>query len=483
MKKNVLVILTDQQRKDSLGCYGNTVANTPNLDRLAGEGIRFERNYVANPICMPDRLSIFTGMFPRNHGLWTNGLLLEKERRTLAHQMADKGYQTASFGKIHFEPFGPDTGGSREGRNFWRKKGDDFDWNGPYWGFEHVELTIGHTEPIAHYGRWFRKNGGREHMLKQAEDGSRPLPPELHDSSFVADRTIDFIGGERDENRPFFAVASFPDPHAPFNPPQSLAKKYNLDQVELPVGGPEDLESRPGHYYQHYQGGWHRSGIKPLSHPEGINREEEKQRIANTYAMVELIDQNVGRIINALEENDLMEETIIIFTSDHGELLGDHGLWAKGPFFYECLINTPLIITARGQLEPAVSGGLFSAIDIFPTICDLTGIEIPHYVNGISQKDHLLNPDHKIRDRCLVEYRNGYGDQDVSSMVMVTEDKKYVKYETGERELTDLSNDPKEKKNVAEDVEYKDTVNKMNEEMLEEILSTESDFPEQVSHA
>ncbi|MFW6303917.1 MAG: sulfatase-like hydrolase/transferase, partial [Candidatus Sumerlaeota bacterium] len=154
--KNILLITTDQQRKDSLGCYGNSVTATPNLDRLAGRGVRYERNYVANQICMPNRLSLMTGQNIRSHGLWTNGLLLD-ERCTLAHHLADQGYDTASIGKIHFTPFGGEAE-NRESIPWWYEHPEAVDWHGPYWGFKYVELALGHTSPVAHYGEWFYRN-------------------------------------------------------------------------------------------------------------------------------------------------------------------------------------------------------------------------------------------------------------------------------------------------------------------------------------
>jgi arylsulfatase len=482
--KNVLMILTDQQRKDSLGCYGNGVVQTPNIDRLAKSGIRFNRNYVANPICMPNRLSMFTGQNIRNHGLWTNGLLLE-EQPTLADTFKSQGYQTASFGKIHFTPFGGD-GGNKESSDFWQTKGNDFEWNGPYWGFEHVELTIGHTETVAHYGKWFYENGGTDEMRRSPRGKGcavREIPPELHDSTFVADRTVNFLRNWRDKEKPFFAVASFPDPHHPFNPPCQVAEKYERGPNQKPVGSPEDLQSRPAHYLKHFRGGWHRKGTIPEKHPDGIDEQAMHNRIACTNAMVDLIDQNIGIILDALKQKDLLQDTIIVFTSDHGELLGDHGLWMKGPFFYDGLVNTPLIISSPQQCTPRVSDTLFSDIDLAPTLCEMAGVPTPYTINGISQVPHLLDKDVIVREQCLIEYRNGYGQNDVSSKVLVTDKYKYVCYQTGEEELTDLVNDPEEKRNAVYDQEYKSIVNEMRFLLLKEVLATECKSPEQITHA
>jgi arylsulfatase A-like enzyme len=486
-KKNILIILTDQQRKDSLGCYGNPVCETPNLDRLAAEGIRFERNYVANPICMPNRLSLFTGKNIRGHGLWTNGLLIP-ECQTLPGYFKDHGYQTANIGKIHFTPYGGE-GGNFESTHFWRNQKNDFEWNGPYWGFEHVELTLGHTEPLAHYGKWFHENGGDNEMMKiqpvlgAMQSGTTNIPERLHDSSFVAERASHFLKNGRDPEKPFFMVASFPDPHHPFNPPAETAAKYQPDKVVMPVGDKEDLASRPEHYHQHLQGAWSRAGITPAGHPEGVSESHTRELISHTYAMVDLIDQNIGKILATLESEGLKDDTIVIFTSDHGELLGDHGLWFKGPFFYEGLLNTPLIISCPDKFKPGVSNTLFSDIDLAPTLCDWAELPPLPYMNGKFQMPHLIDRETEIRDRCLVEYRNGNGENDCSSKALITKDFKYVKYQTGEEELTDLNQDPSEKTNLTTHDNYQKIKARLRIELLEEILQTEPKGPAQIAHA
>ena len=485
--KNILIILTDQQRKDSLGCYGNSVCKTPNLNSLAARGIRFERNYVANPICMPNRLSIFTGKNIRNHGLWTNGLDIP-ECETIASHFYKNGYQTASIGKIHFTPYGGDNG-NMESVNLWKNGNNADEWNGPYWGFEHVELTLGHTSNLAHYGKWFYSRGGTDDMLKSnpasgaMQSGTRELPEELHDSAFVADRTNDYIKNRRDPDKPFFLVASFPDPHHPFNPPSQVTKDYATQDVTMPTGESSDLETRPEHYREHYRGEWHRQGSMPAKHPKGISEEHTQEIIRNTYGMVDLVDRNIGKILSTIEEENLLDDTIIVFSSDHGELLGDHGLWFKGPFFYEGLINTPLIISCPSIVTPGVSDALFSDIDLAPTLCDLAEIPAMPYMDGISQMPHILDRDIEVRDKCLIEYRNGYGENDCSCKVLVTNSYKYARYQTGEEELTDLVKDPTESKNVSKDTEYHEIKCKLRNNLLDEILRTEQKGPEQISHA
>jgi arylsulfatase A-like enzyme len=469
-----------------MGCYGDRGAETPNIDALSRSGTRFERCYVANPICMPNRFSLFTGLYPRNHGLWTNGLLLDREEPTLPGYLADCGYQTANFGKIHFTPYNG-IGGNIESAEFWKTRGDAA-WRGPYWGFQHVELTIGHTSSLAHYGYWFRSRGGTDDMLclhplsRAMQSGVRRMPPELHDSTFVADRVCDFLKTKRDSDRPFFVVASFPDPHHPFDPPESIAKKYLSRRPRLPIGGPEDLETRPSHYRQHFDGAWQRWGAVDAKHPGGLSREHTEEITSLTHGMVDLIDASVGRILQALSDEGLDEDTIVVFTSDHGELLGDHGLWLKGPFFYEGLVNVPLIIRCPTASSRAVSNQLVSTIDIYPTICDLLGLPIPQAVLGVSAVPQL-ELGVSTRDHCLIEYRTGYGPADLSSSVLVDDRYKIVAYDTGERELTDLRSDPEERRNLSGDASYANVLSEGTDLLLCELLRTGNRHPPQIGHA
>ncbi|MFD2670936.1 sulfatase family protein [Marinicrinis sediminis] len=488
--KNVLLILTDQQRKDSMGCYGNPYAHTPHLDRLAAQSVKFERCYVANPICMPNRMSIFTGRYPRSHGMWTNGLLLDRQPATAADWFAQAGYQTASIGKLHFAPYSAKAdSGSLESADRWRSFSDDFDWNGPYCGFDHVELTIGHTNPIAHYGRWFRENGGTPEMLSRtplsgiADTGARGLPEKLHDSTFIADRTIQYLKTQRQEDKPFFLVASFPDPHHPFDPPEETAARYRDKPVKEPVGSKQDLQTRPDHYQMHYEGRWHRKGEIEPDYPDEMTDTQIKERIRNTYAMVELIDQNIGRMLDSLEESGLAEDTVIVFTSDHGELLGDHGLWYKGPFFYEGLMNVPLLVSAKGTLGARVTNHLASSVDIFPTLCELAGISPPDDIDGLSLNRHLIEPDEVVRDRCIIEYRPGFGQTDTDSKAIVTDRWKLVQYGHGACELTDLKLDPEERQNRSCLPENQAVIESLRHQLLCEVILTENKKPEQLSHA
>mgnify|MGYP006283743511 FL=1 len=249
------------------------------------------------------------------------------------------------------------------------------------------------------------------------------------------------------------------------------------------TGSREGLADRPDHYLRHFRGGWHRKGNIPEKHPDGLSETVIRQRIANTSAMVDLIDQNIGKILQELENQQLTDNTIIIFTTDHGELMGDYGLWNKGPFYFQSLINIPFIMSVPGGVKNVTTDALFSHIDLVPTLCDLIGHPTELRPNGISQKDILLGRKKNIRDHCLVEYRNGYGENDMSSKALVTQDWKYVYYQNNDEELTDLANDTDEAVNLAGDPACTEVKEEMRLRLLQEVLSTEQKSPEQTVNA
>lgn len=490
--KNVVVILADQLRKDCLGVYGNGYVKTPNIDRLAGQSVRFNRSYVANPICSPNRLSMFSGLYPSNHGLNTNGLLKSDDGRTLMHLLQNQGYQTASIGKIHFNPFSAESAGkSFESEACWREIPDTDAYREGYFGFDYIELSLGHTLPCAHYYKWFKGNGGTNDMFNvetygpsyspDEQCGVRRMPSRLSASAFVGERSVNYIRTVRDRKRPFFLSVSFPDPHHPFTSCYDDYERWASREVKPGIGSADDLRTRPEHFSLLFNGGWSRKGKSPFKFPGGIPEDIGIERKRHTYAMIEAVDHNIGIVLDELERQGLMEDTIIIFTSDHGELLGDHGLWLKGPFLYEGLVNTPLTIYVPNN-NAYISDGLFSTVDIAPTVLDLLDMPIPSDMDGISQAAELRGGGEKIRETCLIEYRNGYN-CDVNVNAIVGNSYKYVIYESGEEEYTDLKSDPQETKNVVNEPSYQYEVSQARRALIIDKLRAKSKANVQYGHA
>jgi len=493
--QNVLFILCDQLRKDAVGVYGHPSAKTPHLDRLANGGLRCEHNIVAAPICMPNRWSMLTGRHIRNHGCWTNGLLLNPLPPTLPDHLLHHGIRTASFGKIHCTPTGTQDPGSWESKARWKalvEAGEDLnDHTGPYLGFEHVELTLGHGPSNAcdaHYGQWFRENGGTPEMMILHKDpenpehsGVRDMPVELHHSRFVADRTSAWLRDRAGDGKRFFAQVSFPDPHHPFDPPRDAADQVDPLCEPAPIPAVDDLADRPAHYRQRRDGQWSRKGLKPnASHPGGIADEHVRTLRARTTAMMNLIDEAVGQILKTLDETGLAEDTLILFTSDHGEGLGDHGIFGKGPWGYRSIIETPLILHGPGVAK-GVSDAVISDVDLAPSICGMLDVPVLPYADGLDLSGHWKNPSAPTRDFALIEYRNGFGDQDNACAGLVAATETYLRYEDGEEELTDLTNDPEEHVNVSP--ERPERCAELRGELVNHLLQTSNQYPDQISHA
>lgn len=404
-RQNVILLHTDQQRYDSLGCSGNPLARTPHLDALAAEGTVFTRHVTTNPICSPSRASLLTGLYPPGHNVWNNGVALNRreyasldtrsedqtcdaragfvpEPPTMADMFAAAGYATASFGKLHLTPYlAPIPRGFPETQDTWQDGRWD-DWTGPYYGFQHCELAIGHGEgacQAAHYGQWLR----REHPAAAArlrEQRPRPfaeigdmyvssLPFALHHSHWLAERLIAYLR-QRADDAPFFAFVGFPDPHHPFVPCADIAPDFEA----CAVLDPTDPDGA----------GMIGSPVLPLNQQTlaGISPEAVRQAARYTYALVYQIDLAVGMIVAALREAGLLDETIIAFTSDHGDYLGDHGHLRKGFGASDALLHVPLLVRAPGSDLPARVNQPVSGCDVMPTLAALAGVTPPPVQQG-----------------------------------------------------------------------------------------------------
>lgn len=414
-RPNIILMLADQLRYDGLGCNGNPYADTPNLDRLARSGTVFHRHVTANPICMPSRASLLTGRYPNGHGVWHNGVPLARreyarfdEREsglaarahegpiisnvpTLPDTLTAAGYQTHAIGKLHLTPTGavPDYG-YQESRVRWTA-GELDDWRGPYYGFDHVELTIGHGEQtIGHYGAWLRDHhpeavralaDGRHR--KQAPFPELPdlypsaIPVEAHHSTWIGERARTFLEQDRDADRPFFLFLGFPDPHHPFTPPAELAEAFAGRDV-LPPRRNDERSSVPEVVRQLRDGTIPNRTARNLS-PECIRRVRQY-----TAAMVHLIDRAAGSVLATLDRLGLEEETIVIFTSDHGDFLGDHGMIRKETVCSDVLVHVPFLLRAPGATLPAETHAPMSNTDVLPTLCALANVPPPADVQGRS---------------------------------------------------------------------------------------------------
>jgi arylsulfatase A-like enzyme len=510
-RPNVLLLMTDQQRADALSCDGNPAIRTPHLDQLAREGVRCASAYVQNPICMPSRATLFTGRYPRSHRVRTNGVSLPREELTLADVLNASGYRTAAFGKLHFMPSGDAARSGRyEANATWADPalaaGLD-DWSGPYYGFQTVKLAIGHNGPGGHYGQWLRREHPEALRLFSKECAlQRPsgapqswksaLPEALHASTWVADETIDFLrrtsasaaGNQRRAPPPFFVVCSFPDPHHPFCPPAPWCNRYDPAAMPLPVQRTGELAQAPPHFAEHARGAWSRRGPVRPAYPNGVAEAHLREIIAHYYSMVSLLDHNVGRVLDALDALGLAEQTLVVFTSDHGELLGDHGLLFKGPFLYEGLVRVPLLWRLPGRIARGqVLHHLVGHVDVVPTVLDLLEVETPLGIQGQSLASLLAGHESAraagLRPWVLTEYHTGY-EPDLALKQLHTGRYKLTYYGR-ERfgELYDLEDDPHEFVNRFRDPAYATRRRELERQLVDVLMATEDPLPPQTAFA
>ncbi len=466
-RPNIVLICTDQQRYDSLGCTGNPFALTPHLDALAGEGTLCRRYFTANAVCMPSRATILSGLYPASHGVWTNGVPMPRrgyiaetsvaggglgnapsavsQVDTLADVLAGAGYATASVGKLHLTPTSSHVSlGYEECRARWNDPAMA-DWHGPYYGFQHVEMSIGHGVFVhGHYGQWLETNfpGVAAALATWKESRpfaslqlfTSPVSVEAHHSTWCGLRAAEYIRGA-DRQRPYLLWVGLPDPHHPFAPPAELAGWFE-QRPATPPGAPgmEYAKPRGLKNYMDPRRGW-------SCPPEAVRRVRQY-----TDAMVHLIDRAVGRIAQALKDAGQWENTVLAFTSDHGDYLGDYGLVYKTSHASAGLNHVPLIVRAPGASLPREVATTLGAADLAPTLCALAGVPAPGGMQGEALPDVLAGG-----RRRLVRGEDYPGNDPAERNLTVYDDRfRYTWYPaTNERELYDHAVDPAETRNLA----------------------------------
>ena len=473
MQPNILFITTDQQRKDCYGFRGRGV-RTPHLDALARRGTDFRNCITPSPVCQPARAAILTGLLPVSNGAADNGIDLDPDlaEQGFAGHLGRAGYQTGLIGKAHFSTkatFAP------TGRAECATSSADFgpDWAGPYMGFDHVELALfGKWFPERpalrpphgqHYEHWFFETVGGEEGYAMWADKRRPstgahqtwnsaLPVAWHPSSWIGDRSVEFLRC-RDRTKPFMLWSSFGDPHHPFDCPEPWASLHNPDEVDLPEHRTLDLERRPW---------WHKAvleGDPKLDDPvlkrfrksgtRVLNQSEEQLRdmTSNYYGMISLIDHNVGRILAYLAETGELENPYIFFTSDHGDFLGDHGLYLKGPMLYEGLVNVGLIAAGPGIAAGQTNETVVSTLDLASTFSDIAGAAIPGTWEGNSLRPLFSGAPTSRPDHAFCEWRVGESRCVVPLRLTCVHDGRFkLTFEAISQigELYDLAKDPDE---------------------------------------
>jgi len=501
-RPNILLITSDQQHYDTLG-FANPHIKTPALDRLAREGTNFTRAYCPNPTCTPTRASIITGMYPSCHGAWSLGTKLMEDVPTVGDVMQDSGVQTSLIGKAHFQQLSNPAGyESLESQptlrdlNFW----DNF--RGPWYGFRHLETARNHADEYhagGHYGLWMERKGlknWRDHFQQFPPDrnakrryGKWDLPEEYHYSVWTADKTIEYARYYASINAPFFCWASFHDPHPPYLVPEPWDTMY--DPADMPIGKHVDgeFDDKPPHFAmtQDKDADW--SVYQETSHANhGFSchlQDEEKTRrdMAIYYGMTSLMDREIGRILDSLDEMGIADNTIVVFTTDHGHFIGQHGLTAKAAHLYEDLIRLPFLVRWPGQVPAgATSDAIQSLVDLPQTFLEAQDIEAPGVMQGVSQLDVWKGEKAEARDHAICEHRHQPTAFHVRSFI--TKRYKMTVYrDQTYGELYDFEKDPDEIKNFWDDPAYKDVKADLMQQFINAEMHREPMRMPRVAHA
>ncbi|MBL4702382.1 MAG: sulfatase-like hydrolase/transferase [Phycisphaeraceae bacterium] len=452
---NILWITTDRQRFDSLGCYGNSWVTTPHLDRMAQQGVRFEQAWCQNPICGPSRASFLTGRYPSTTRLNRNAQRLPSSERLISRILADNGYVCGLAGKYHLAP------SSQPIADWCEPRGNDgysvFDWS------MHPPDV-----PVSQYTAWLSEHDiqFKREPVRDSKYVTFGMDENTSNTAWITQRAINFLKVSAKIDRPWMFSMNIEDPHDPIDPPRRFLEPYleRLDEIPLPEFTPGELDNKPYNQRMDHHGvyGGGRMNLKDPSKKGGfaysaMSDEDHRLIRAGYWAMIDHIDYQVGRVLDALSESGQLENTLVLFMSDHGEMLGDHGIYFQGPYFYEPMMHVPLLFQLPSKLEAGMSiPAMMELIDLAPTLLDAAGIAPEPGMQGRSLWPMLLGQTDQTvgRESVYFEYydaipgdRHHPGGRNITG---VRNDKFALSAVHGsdEGELYDLCKDPGEKNNL-----------------------------------
>lgn len=420
-KPNVLLICADQFRAGVMGCAGDPNVKTPNLDRLSHMGVRYERAYANSPICTPSRISLFTGQYPRTHRYYENSAhdCQDDMDTFMATYFRRQGYRTALIGKSHMV-----------GK-----------WD--HEGFEHIRYSNLADAPLDNplqvgYFKYLVENGlgdaFDQGMAYNDPPGTSQIPLEHSLERWIGDQAVDYLS-KQERGTPYFLYVSFDRPHEPYVVSPPYDRMYDPEKLELPYSAShEDWGKKP-----EYQKTLVEKRIETKGQPG--TEKELRNYLAHYYGLVSLIDEEIGRILDQLEQRGDMDNTVIVFLSDHGDFAGEHGLMHKPLGMYESIHRVPLLVAYRGVIEEGrVSDQLVELVDVYPNLCRLAGVAVPENVEG----DMWIGEEGEAgKEFSVVDYN------DVSSIR--TRRYRLVMPLNGQGELYDHESDPHELRNLWND--------------------------------
>lgn len=501
-RPNILLITSDQQHWQTLGSNNPTIS-TPALDRLAAEGTNFRRAYCASPVCSPSRSTMITGMYPSLHGCWTIGVKLAEDVPTVGASLSAAGYATALIGKAHFQPLAStpeqtslECHPTLRDLEFWRG------FHGPWYGFDHIELARNHADEHLvgqHYAIWLEEQGltnWRDYFMPLPTEPAQPrrrhswdLPQELHYTTWTAERSIAQIERAAREQRPFFVWASFHDPHPPYLVPEPWASMYDPADMQPGSFVSGEFEYMPPHYALTRQEKPDFSAYLETQFPnhgfhshltdESLLRKD----MAIYYGMISFMDQQIGRILDRLDQLGLSENTLLVFSTDHGHFLGQHGLVAKGAFHYEDMLRLPFLLRWPGHVPAGASSpAIQSLVDLAPSFLDAAGLPIPGIMQGRSQLGVWRGEQAQARSWAIVENRHQPSALHLRSYV---EERYKITIYRGQSygELFDLQDDPQELHNRWDDPAYAQIKSELMQRFLNAELEREPTRYARIAHA
>ena len=443
-RPNIILITTDQQRYDALGASGNSVIKTPNMDRLASEGVLFENAISPCPLCVPARASLISGYAcGRIGGLDNDGASDLKEDDTFAAALSRSGYHTQAIGKMHFMPCPPHK----------VKYGMDHmilseEMRGLRWAPTPEDITFDDYDQFLIKNNAWGWEKPPEIGYNEIKPLINPLPPELHITRWCGETASQWLRQDRPEDKPFFLWTSFVKPHVPYDCPVHLTELYNPDDMPEPWIGDEGVKGRnPGF-----------SAKRHHLEFDLYSRTALKRARAYYYANITFIDSEIGRILDTLSSEGLSENTLVIFTSDHGDLLGDHGQWYKS-VGYEGSLRVPMILRWPGHITPGTKNlDIVNLTDIYPTVLKAAGLEPGAMRPGEDLLDFAKG--HIQRDLSVSEFGHP-----PNAHLHVRQLKwKYLWYQNGSfEELYDLENDPRELNDLSQDFAYKQIMDNLKD--------------------
>jgi arylsulfatase A-like enzyme len=444
-RPNFILFINDQHRSDWLGCYGHPVVKTPNIDSIAARGIAFDQFFVASPVCMPNRATLMTGRMPSVHGVRSNGIPLSRDAVTFVDLLRDAGYATALVGKSHLQNFtgrppyakppAPKPGYTapipehaqafrttlvgpeylNEVPQYW--EAPDAAVATPFYGYSHVELVTGHGDDVGgDYKRWLRAkapdalkllgpSNALPHDYACPQAYRTAIPEELYSTAYIGERAAAYVG-EQSADTPFFVTVSFPDPHHPFNPPGKYWDMYKPSQFPVPEAFKRNDWAPPPHVQatldERDSGSANLKGMRTI----GCTAQEAQEAQALTAGMITCIDDAVGGVLAALQNSGLADNTVLIFTTDHGDHLGDHKLLLKGAEHYQSIVHVPFIWSdPQGSKAARRTDALGSTMDISATVLDRAKLAPYAGMQGLSLLP-TIEANTPVQESVLIQYEH-----------------------------------------------------------------------------